>query len=117
MIKFRAKAFSAQTAKQLIKKGWSKYKSEMPAILSTGSLALSTAYFLQGRAKKKGDEEYQIRQIEAMNDLTNKLNKTSSALNDVNSSMKKAIDNKEPQEKKDRGIFYKLKGSFNNKKD
>lgn len=87
MATFKLKRFSSvpvNKIKTAARKGWGFYKRNAPAILSTASIGFSTDYYLQRRADRKVDGGYRKKQLAAMNNLTNQLKETSSAMNNLN---------------------------------
>jgi hypothetical protein len=87
MATFKLKRFSSVPVNKIktdARKGWGFYKRNAPAILSTASIGFSTDYYLQRRADRKADGGYRKKQLAAMNNLTNQLKETSSAMNNLN---------------------------------
>lgn len=107
MIKFRAKEFSK--VGKVAKKAWDKYKSNMPAALSTGTLTVSSANYLTNRSRHKNAAEYQKKQLDAMNKLTEELKNTANSMNTVNNSIQNMNIKPEKESNGKGGVLIKFR--------
>ena len=110
MKKFKQKSFGKI---EEVYQGAKKLVTKSPVLpVSTLSLGVSTANYVQNRKKQKQDVTYQREQLEAMKHLTNSLNKVDSSLEKtMNTTDKKP---KKKKNEKEEGFWFGRRRLFSN---
>lgn len=83
-IKFKQGNFSK------VGKAWKGVKENAAVPLAATSLVVSSANLATNRSRHDKDQEYQDRQLEAMNKLTDRLGKVNASVNNMNNSLKES---------------------------